>query len=197
MGISWAYKLSVMWTWLQTFSLNTNILLMKMEEIVYFSIKNTCTFTIMLICIICTICMYVYMIICIGASRMAACELLCVTAKSQHLLPSSVSSTPYFMRQGLSLNLKLIVLVRLTGQKTPCIFLSLPPQPWDYRCTQPFLPFYVGNRDLNSDHHAFMTNTIQWIIFPSPWILLIIWFRWNIKVYSFLIWCSGNLRQEI
>lgn len=103
--------------------------------------------------------LYVYMIICVGASRMGACEIICLTAKSQHLLSSLVSSTTYFLRQGFSLNLKLIVLVRLTGQKTPWIFLSLPSQPWDYRCTQPFLPFYVDSRDLNSDHHAFMTNT--------------------------------------
>lgn len=44
-------------------------------------------------------------------------------------------SLPYFLRQGLSMNLKLISSDRLASQWVPGIPLSLPPWCWDYRYT--------------------------------------------------------------
>lgn len=79
--------------------------------------------------------------------------------------------------------------------KKQSIFLSLPLQPWDYRCIQPFLPFYVGSRDINSDHHAFMT------VYPMNHLSISMNFisymiPMTHKSLDFLIWCSGNLSKN-
>lgn len=83
------------------------------------------------------------------------CEL-----KGQHLLSSSISSIPYYMRYGFLLNLKHIVSGRPTDQQGLRIFLSLLPQHWNWRCIQLVLPFYMNAGDLNSDHVTSTTRSL-------------------------------------
>lgn len=68
------------------------------------------------------------------------------------------------LRQGLSLNLELlvicfwsgIVLVRMTGQPAPSSILCLVPQPkhWGHKYAWPLLTFYMDTGDQNSGSHA-------------------------------------------
>lgn len=53
--------------------------------------------------------------------------------KSQCFPPSLIPSSSYFLRQGLSVDLKLTDLAKLAGQQASEILFSLLPQPWDYR----------------------------------------------------------------
>lgn len=48
-------------------------------------------------------------------------------------------SPSYFLRESLSLNLELNDLVKLAEQGAPGIFLTSPPEIWDYRCAPRFV----------------------------------------------------------
>ena len=47
------------------------------------------------------------------------------------------SFSPWFLRQGLSLNLELTNLAELIGQQAPGMLLSPPPQGWDSKHVPP------------------------------------------------------------
>lgn len=70
----------------------------------------------------------------------------CVHTCLQKPVAGSISfscSPPYFLGQGLNLNLELTSSARLAGQLAPGIRLSLPPQSWDYSLTLLCLDFYT------------------------------------------------------
>lgn len=77
--------------------------------------------------IIC-MCLFVSVCVCVG---MYVCEH--VEARRQCEISSLITFSPYFLRQHLSMNLKLTDLDRLAVQLAPRIFLSLSPQPQDFR----------------------------------------------------------------
>lgn len=61
---------------------------------------------------------------------------------------SSLScSPPYFLGQGLKLNLELTSSATLAGQSAPGISLSLPAQSWDFSLTLLCLAFYMVIED--------------------------------------------------
>ena len=63
------------------------------------------------------------------------------------------------MRQGLSLNLKLIHLASLTEQHALGV-LRLPPCGWDYRLVPQHLALCVGAVDLNLGLHTRWVNAL-------------------------------------
>lgn len=54
--------------------------------------------------------------------------------RSQRQIPSLTTLNLISFILDLSVSLELTYSARLTGQRSPGIFLTLPPQPRDYRC---------------------------------------------------------------
>lgn len=76
--------------------------------------------------------------------------------------PTYFSTFSLRLKASPSLNQKDTSYVILTGLQAEEILLSLPSQPWDYRCVRPYLTLYMGTKDLCSC----MTNTL--LIEPRP-----------------------------
>lgn len=71
-----------------------------------------------------------------------------------------IASLPYFLRQGLSLNLEPSGFLRLVGQQVPGYLSSLTPQLLDYRYASPIQLLLCGCLGLNLIPYVYMRNTL-------------------------------------
>lgn len=74
-------------------------------------------------------------------------------------------SPPWFLREGLSLNLELMDSARLAGPQGSVIFLSLPLQ-WQHAVPHP--AFYMGARQMDSCPHTCKVSTFSNRPSPQP-----------------------------
>jgi hypothetical protein len=96
-------------------------------------------------------CMWGYMCVqvhlCVGGAGVRVCGCMCVQGEhppGSHRSALSIltGSLPCFLRQGFFLNIKVSGTARLAGHRGPEVYLSWPPQDWDYKYHMP--SFYVG-----------------------------------------------------
>lgn len=85
-----------------------------------------------------------------------------------HVEATADASAPtYFLRQGLSLNLKFSNLARMRLE-IPLIFLTLPPKQWNYE----WVPspttsgFYMDTKDHDLAPHACLASTLSMEMIP-------------------------------
>lgn len=85
-----------------------------------------------------------------------------------HVEATTNSSVPtYFLREGLSLNLKLSNLARMRLE-IPLISLTLPPKQWNYGWvpSPTTSSFYMDTKDHDSGPHACVASTLPMETIP-------------------------------
>lgn len=101
-----------------------------------------------------------------------------VCTDAQKPMAGSISlscSPPYFLGQGLKLNLELTSSARLAGQSAPGISLSLPPQSWDFSLTLLCLAFYMVIEDPKLGPQMLYDKMSTFPNEPSPKPFTVLW----------------------